>query len=128
MPLLSHDGDHTIHRVEVLRTYSTGDHWQEWTIMHQDDEPPVPTIPVRYANRGDQRSCREQEPFRSYSASGACWQATGIHGFFDRGKADALVGLLLKHNPTVTVRIKVIRVSQHTSIVATVRNKNSEAA
>jgi len=122
---LHNDGDFVIYKVEALRHYSSGPAWQSWEVMYHDETPPVPTIPVRYANKEDRVRHREKEPFRSWSANGECWQATGIDGFFDRAKADLLVELLLKHNPEDQFRIIEQTISQHTRIVLTVQGKGS---
>ena len=122
---LHDDGDFVIYKVEVLRHYSNGPAWQEWRVMYHDDEPPVPAIPVRFRNKQDRDRDRENEPFTSETASGACWQKTGIHGFFDRAKADKLVAILIEHNPGIKFRILEQRISQHTRVVAVVQSRKA---
>ncbi len=122
---LHNDGDFVIYKVEVLRHYSSGPSWMSWTSMYHDDEPPVPSIPVRHANKRDQLRGHQKEPFNSWTACGECWQATGIHGYFDRAKADKLVELLFKHNPEDRFRIIEQCISQHTRIVLTVQGRKA---
>lgn len=113
---LHNDGDFTIYKVEVYRDQD----WQDWQALYHDGSP-VPTVPVRYATKEDQRRGREREPFRSYTACGECWQTTGIEGLFDFSKAEELVNLLLEHNPNLLCRIVKQKISQHTSVVCTVK-------
>lgn len=120
---LHNDGDFTIYKVEVLNHYDSGPAWQDWTSMYYGGKSPVPSIPVRHANKKDRMRGHEKEPFQSYTACGDCWQQTGIHGFFDRSKAHKLVELLLKHNPEDQFRIIEQCISQHTRVVLTVKGK-----
>jgi hypothetical protein len=70
----------------------------------------IPRIPVKYANESDARNGKEQEPFRSFSACGRCWQETGIKGVFDRDQAYRLVDVLLEYNPNATLRVVKVEV------------------
>lgn len=120
---LNTDGDFVIYTVEVERTRSSATGWcqvwQDWTVLYHEG-PPVPSIPVRYADAQAQRNGSQNEPFSSFSSGGECWQRTGLYGAFELDKAQALVAVLLLYQPTLKLRVIERRISQRTRVVGQV--------
>jgi hypothetical protein len=104
-PLLRQDGAYTLYRVEV----QWGD--GRWGSISDNLIAKVP-VELRSEDFHTKKyTGRELEPFQSFSASGECWQKTGIFGVFDKDKAITLRDLLTTYVPEYK-----FRVVQHTAI------------
>lgn len=120
---LHNDGDFTIYKVEIELEYTQGIAkepymvWQSWCVMYGHNMP-LPSR-VRWASDEDRYNGREQDPMRSFTANGECWQQTGIEGVFDYNKAAELSTLILEHYPSLRVRIIEQKISQHTRVATT---------
>lgn len=57
----------------------------------------------------------EAEPFQSFTASGKCWQKTGIHGTFSKRKGKKLLSLLHKYIPDAKYRLARLNIKQTTT-------------
>lgn len=52
------------------------------------------------------------EPFRSFSASGDCWQQIGVHATFDYNRAVEMCALLAEYNTDTDFRVVRATVEQ----------------
>lgn len=106
------DGDVTFYTVEMngykgTRWHGVGEVvWAKIpsAIRHKDCKP---------------HSGTSAEPFQSYSASGALWQKTGYHGWYDIGPASEALMLLANYNPGTEFRVVQQRVLLERKTVAT---------
>lgn len=62
-------------------------------------------------------SGKEHEPHQSFSASGKCWQETGIHGTYDVETAIKLYCILMQNNPKYMFRVIKKTISQESEIL-----------
>jgi hypothetical protein len=62
-------------------------------------------------------SGKEYEPYESFSASGKCWQETGIHGTYDVEKAIKLYLILIELNPEYMFRVNKKTILQESEIL-----------
>ncbi len=60
-----------------------------------------------------------KNPFRSFSASGKCWQLTSIHGTFKLDHASNILMKIAKWNPGREFRVAKIDISQTTTGIIT---------
>lgn len=61
--------------------------------------------------------CKEFEPYESFSASGKCWQETGIHATYDLEKAIKLYLILMENNPDYMFRVNKKTIWQDSEIL-----------
>jgi hypothetical protein len=105
-PLLRQDGAYTLYRVEVQ--------WRDGWGSISDNL--IAKVPVELRSEDfhtKNYTGRELEPFQSFSASGECWQKTGIHGTFDKDKAVKMKDLLAASIPECKFRVVQHTVIQH---------------
>lgn len=50
-------------------------------------------------------SGKEYEPYESFSASGKCWQETGVHATYDVEQAIKLYHIMVEDNPEYIFRV-----------------------
>lgn len=56
--------------------------------------------------------------FQGFSASGRCWQETGVHGTYDERRAIEACQIVAKYNPEHNFRVSKITIQQQGEVIA----------
>lgn len=117
--MLRTDGKYQIYLVEFLSINPCNKKQKTW---HSADyfmtSPTIPwNIRMTYADKngikpGYYYKSKTKEPFKTFSASGQCWQETGIFGSFSRKIAENMCDILRKYFPKKKFRVSILNISQ----------------
>ena len=119
--MLRRDGDYVIYVVQTHYTdhkpgekpyrngewFDIGDNWIAKVPAHK-------RFTCLNPNHG-----KHKEPFQTFSASGDCWQQTGIFGSFVLKQAMNLMKLMAEHVPNQEFRVAKLVITQHHEEIAT---------
>lgn len=103
--MVRNDGDFVIY---VIKHRKNND---EWTLSSMDS--------FDFAGAVWQNHGGWNYPRREFSASGDCWQQTGITGTFKRDAALAALSAVSEANPDYEFGIFEVKISQHSRPIAT---------
>jgi len=121
--MLRKDGNYTIYQVERKLLGEKYKDWG-WKVDHGIPEgsrgasEPTECIPFGVSwNKKSELVGKNSKIWNKFSASGECWQETGIFGVFNEDDANTLMMALMKNNSHAIFRVTKLTIEQKHEVI-----------